>query len=702
MPTTSLPHQLTRTRGFTLGAAEHFAVAPDGASVLFLRSRAGDDPISCLWALDLETERERLLVDPAELLGGAAEQLSEEERTRRERSRQLGGGIIGFSTDAAGRLAVFALSGNLWTVDTGSGAARRLPAEGPVVDPRPDPTGRRIAYLSGGALRVIASDGTGDRALAAPDGPTAADVTFGAPEHVAAESMGRYRGYWWAPDGERLLVARVDNSDVLLWHLTDPANPAKPPRTMRYPAAGSANAEVTLWLTELDGTRREAHWDRKTYEYVPAAGWDAHGPFASVQTRDQRTVQVLAIDPADGATTPLAEQHDTHWVHLLPGLPARTASGALLGFVDEADTRRLTVAGRPVTEPGVELRAVLGTDGETVLFTASEEPTEVHLWSYHPEHGARQLSEQPGVHSGVLRAGTLVHTARTLAHAGSRTTVRRPGRAALPVASHVATPLLELRAEFAAVGPRELRTVLFLPSWHRSGDAPLPVLLDPYGGPGFQKVLVQQSGHALVSQWFAEQGFAVLVTDGAGVRGRGPAWEREIHGDVMRPVLDDQVTALHEVAARHPELDLGRVAIRGWSFSGGLAALAVMWRPDVIHAAVSGAPVSEQGLYDSHWRERYLGTPEEHPEWYDACSLVLEAPKLARPLLLIHGLADDNVFVANTLRLSSALLAAGRPHEVLPLSGVTHAGAGSPLFPQLLGHQLEFLRRHLALEPQQP
>ncbi|MCX4745498.1 prolyl oligopeptidase family serine peptidase [Kitasatospora sp. NBC_01287] len=692
MPTISLPHQLTRTRGFTLGAAEQFTVAPDGATVFFLRTRTGDDPVTCLWALDLDSARERLLVDPAELLGGAGEQLSEEERTRRERSRTLAAGIIGYSTDAAVSLAVFALSGSLWTVDTATGAARRLPAEGPVVDPRPDPTGRRIAYLSGGTLRLIDADGTGDHALAAPDGPA---VTFGAPEHVAAESMDRHRGYWWAPDGERLLVARVDNADVLLWYLADPADPAKPPRAVHYPAAGSANAEVTLWLTELDGSRREVRWDRRAFEYLATAGWDAHGPLASVQSRDQRTVQVLAIDLADGSTTVLAEQRDDHWVHLLPGLPARTAGGALLGSVDEGDTRRLTVAGTPVTEPGVELRAVLGTDGEAVLFTASPDPVEIQLWSYHPEHGARPLSAEPGVHHGVLRAGTLVHTARTLGHAGSRSTVLRPGRAAVPVASGVEEPLLALRAEFAAVGERELRTVLFLPSWHRPGDPALPVLLDPYAGPGFQKVLAQQSAHALISQWFAEQGFAVLVTDGSGVRGRGPRWEREVHGDAFGPVLEDQVTALHEVAARHPELDLGRVGIRGWSFSGGLAAMAVLKRPEVFHAAVVGAPVTDMGLYDTHWRERYLGTPEEHPEHYAACSPLTWAARLSRPLLLIHGLADDNVFAANTLRFSSALLAAGRPHEVLPLSGVTHAGSASPVFPQLLEHQLEFLRRHL-------
>src|SRR5262249_49983945 len=160
---------------------------------------------------------------------------------------------------------------------------------------------------------------------------------------------------------------------------------------------------------------------------------------------------------------------------------------------------------------------------------------------------------------------------------------------------------------------------------------------------------------SLTSQWIAEQGFAVLVTDGRGTPGRGPAWERAVYGDIFGPALDDQVSALAAAARDHPELDLSRGGIRGWSFSGALHAAAVLRRPDVFHAAVAGAPVTDQRLYDTHWRERFLGHPGQHPDRYDACSLVLDAPKLTRPLLLIHGLADDNVFPANTLRLSSAL-----------------------------------------------
>jgi dipeptidyl-peptidase 4 len=661
----SLPEQLVRTRRFTLGEPEQFTVARDGAAVLFLRGRTGDDPAACLWVMDLDSGLERVLADPAELAAG--------------------GGIAGYATDRAAGLAVFALAGGLWTVDVASGRVRRLPTTGPVADPCPDGAGRRIAYLGDGALRVIEADGTGDRVVAAPDGP---DVAFGVAEHT--------RGYWWAPDGSRLLVARVDSAGVELWHLADPADPGNPQRAVRYGAVGTANAEVTLWIMGLDGARTEARWDRRAFEYLVDAGWDAHGPYALVQSRDQRTVRFLGIDPA-GQTRVLREQRDECWVSVVPGLPARTGSGALVAHTDLRGTRHLTVDAVAVTPPGLQLRAVLGVDGEEVLFTASEEPTETHLWSYRDGTGPRRLSAEPGLHSGARRGGTLVHVARCADQPGGRIMVLRKGKATVPIASLVPRPVLDVHVTRLVLGPRELRAALYLPSGHRAGER-LPVLVDSYGGAGRQRVTAELDWRSLVSQWFAEQGFAVLVVDGAGTPGRGPDWEREVHGDLFAPVLDDQVAALRLAAAAHPELDLSRVGIRGWSFGGSLAALAVLRRPDVFHVAVAGAGVTDQLLYNAHWRERFLGHPNDFPQRYRACSLVLEAPKLTRPLLLMHGLADDNVHPANTLRLSSALLAAGRPHEVLLLSGVGHQAIGTAITENLLWHQVRFLRRHLGVD----
>jgi len=210
-------------------------------------------------------------------------------------------------------------------------------------------------------------------------------------------------------------------------------------------------------------------------------------------------------------------------------------------------------------------------------------------------------------------------------------------------------------------------------------------------------VLAAHNPH-LTSQWFADQGFAVVVADGRGTPGRSPEWEKAIHGD-FTVTLDDQIDALRDLADRYP-LDLDRVAIRGWSYGGYLAALAVLRRPDVFHAGIAGAPVTDWRLYDTHYTERYLGDPAATPQTYDRSSLITDAgladpAEPHRPLMVVHGLADDNVVAAHTLRLSSALLAAGRPHEVLPLSGVTHMTPQEQVAENLLLLQVDFLRRSL-------
>jgi dipeptidyl-peptidase 4 len=225
------------------------------------------------------------------------------------------------------------------------------------------------------------------------------------------------------------------------------------------------------------------------------------------------------------------------------------------------------------------------------------------------------------------------------------------------------------------------------------------VLMSPYGGPAVQLVLRMRSSAFCEDQWFAEHGFAVLVVDGRGTPGRGPAWDRTVYGDALSAPVEDQADALTAVAAQFPDLDLGKVGIRGWSFGGALAAMAVIRRPDVFHAAISGAAPHDQRLYDTYWRERSLGHPAEHPDAYDRSSTITQAADLTRPLLLVHGIADDNVVVAHTLRMSSALLAAGRPHQVLPLSGATHTPTDENTVSQLLRHQLSFLTDALGITP---
>jgi dipeptidyl-peptidase-4 len=718
--TESFPRQQARTRGFSLGAPRSFQISPDGGRVAFLRSKGGSDPATCLWVLDVATGTERLVADPA--LAGASADLPEQEKARRERTREQAGGIVAFATDRAVRMATFMLGGQVYAASLAGGqdataVPLAVPAATPALDPRPDPSGQRVAYVCEGALRVTDLHTGADTELIGPGGIPG--LTFGLAEFIAAEEMGRLRGYWWAPDGQALLVARVDETPVQRWHIADPANPGRPPAQVAYPAAGTPNADVSLLLVGLDGSSVPVEWDRGEFPYLVTVDWAAGtDPLIVVQSRDQRRMRLLAADPARHAVAVLREDTAGRWLDIVPGVPARTAGHRIVWTADSGGAKRLLVApaeqladgtAAPVTPPELQLRSVLAVDGDTVLFTASgADPAEIGVWACGPG-GLQPVAAGPAVHSATRAGGTTVLASRTLTADGVAVQVLPDGAAAggtgwppasgaLPIASLAEQPNLPApRPELLAAGARRLRTAVLLPSWHQPGSARLPVLMDPYGGPHAQRVLAAR-GAFLTSQWFAEQGFAVVVADGRGTPGRGPEWERAVWHDLAGPVLDDQVDALHAAAEHCRDLDLQRVGIRGWSFGGYLAALAVLRRPDVFHAAIAGAPVTDWRLYDSHYTERYLGLPDQpgaRGDPYDTSSLLADAAKLTRPLLLIHGLADDNVVAAHTLRLSSALLAAGRPHAVLPLPGVTHMTPQEEVAENLLLLQVDFLRRSL-------
>jgi dipeptidyl-peptidase-4 len=659
-----------RTQRFTLGTPREFQISPDGRRVLFLRSASGTESRNSLLSVDPDTGKETVVADPAELLGGA-EELTQEERARRERSRTSGAGVVGYATDAQVRIAVFTLSSKLYVADLLDGGIRELPATGPVIDPRPNPTGTHVAYNSGGTLRVIGVDGSDDRALAEPENGDTDNIAWGLAEFVAAEEMDRNRGYWWSPEGNRLLVQRNDRTAVPRWHIADPANPAKPANTVAYPAAGTTNVTVTLHVLGLDGSRVDVEWDNETLPYLTTVHWSSAGdPLLALMSRDQTRQVIVSVDPATGASTTRADRSDPHWIDVVPGAPALTPDNKVVDVQARDGAYRLTIDGEPVTGPQVQVRQVVDV-ADDVLFTASlDDPTQTHVFTVTPDGRLTQLTDVPGVHSARRGGDTLALTSWSLAQEGPSTVLRR-GAARTEINSTALSSGLTLNLTLLTVGERDLRCALLLPTGHQPGSGKLPVLLDPYGGPHAQRVLHAANAY-LVPQWLADQGFAVLVADGRGTPGRGPDWDRAVHHDLADMTLADQVDALHAVAERNPDLDLSRVGIRGWSYGGYLAAAAVLRRPDVFHAAISGAPVTDLRLYDTFYTERYLGHPDANPEVYERNSLIPDAPNLSRSLLLIHGLADDNVFPAHTLRLSAALLAAGRSHTVLPLSGVTH------------------------------
>jgi dipeptidyl-peptidase-4 len=689
-------------------------VADDGSRVLFLRSGSGDDPVNVLWLLCPETGDETLVADPANLPGVVDEGgLPAAELARRERVRESASGIVAYDALADLSRVCFAVDGRVFLVevpvpgavaagtagagdvpgaDSGLWQARivELPSSGDAFDPRLSPDGSSVAYVSGSSLRITGAGG--DRHLIGGSTPT---VSWGSAEFIAAEEMGRSRGHWWSPDGGRILVTRVDTADVSEWWISSPVDPAAAPRAIRYPAAGSTNATVGLAVVALDGTTTDVDWHVDgTFEYLAGVAWPVGGrPTVVAQTRDQRILVVLEVDPATGATTERARTVDDHWVDLVPGAP-RLAGGAVFTVESRDGTNRLVVYspdradGVAVSPDGMQVRYVAGIAGDgSVVVLASSDPLDVEVVRIALDGTIEVLAGGEGVRSAAIGGGVVVVSTATLE--GSSMVVLPGGHV---IASHAEEPVVSPRPTFHVVGDRDLRAAVLVPDGH--DGSPLPVLLDPYGGPHAQRVQ-RARGQFLTSQWFADQGFAVVVADGRGTPGRGPEWDRAVHGDLAAPALDDQVDALHGLAALDDRLDLGRVAIRGWSFGGYLAALAVLRRPDVFHAAIAGAPVTDWRLYDTHYTERYLGDPASEPGNYARTDLCAEAALLERPLLLIHGMADDNVVAAHTLQLSRALLEAGRPHRVLPLSGVTHMTPQPEVAENLLLVQLEFLREAL-------
>ncbi|WP_181775520.1 S9 family peptidase [Amycolatopsis pittospori] len=678
-----------RTQRFTLGAPKQFKVAPDGSRILFLRTESGTDPRHSLWSFDVASGEETKLVDAAELLPGE-EDLPPEERARRERSRETGGGVVGYAVDDAFTVATFSLSGKLHTLDLATGAVSVL-VDGSVIDPRPSPDGGRVAYVRDRRLRVIDRATGEDRVVVEEEGD---DIAWGLAEFIAAEEMGRTRGYWWAPDGRSLLVERSDKAAVPRWTIADPANPQTPANVVAYPAAGEKNVDVTLAIIGLDGSRVDVV--KTGWEYLAAVHWSAAGkPLLSVQSRDQRTLEIQAVDPADGSVEVLHTETDEHWVEIAAGVPAWTTDGRLVRESAADGDHRLVVDGVAVTPAGLQVRSILSV-GDEVLFSASEaDPTQIHV--FRTEGGElRRLSTEDGVHVGAGNAALAVLSSWSLERSGPVVTVVSGEKTVARIGSHTVDPDVVPNLVWLTLGERGLRAALVLPTGYEASEGKLPVLLDPYGGPHAQRVL-QTRNAFLTPQWLADQGFAVLVADGRGTPGRGSAWEKEIAGKLADVTLADQVDALQAAAALHPELDTERVAIRGWSYGGYLSALAVLRRPDVFHAGIAGAPVTDWSLYDTHYTERYLGLPQEETASYEHNSLIAGAGDLSRALLIVHGLADDNVFVAHSLRLSSALLAKGRTHVFLPLAGATHmTPQAEEVAENLMRTQVDWIVRELS------
>ncbi len=728
----SYPRQYARTRRFTCGEPRSIEVVQN--SVLFLRSQGGSDPVNCLWRISIDSEsgklgHEQLLIDPSALhFNDDADALPAEERSRRERMREQASGITGYSLSDDGNFAVFTLAGQVLLADISDPTAianvRALETPLGSFDARISPNGEFVAYVHDGDLHVIHVAGA-DVVLAHDDDP---NISWGMADFNAAEEFDRYRGFWWSPDSSQLLVAKVDNNPVQVWWIADPAHPDREPTQHRYPVAGSANAIVSLSMIGIDGTQIpiDLTGTHPDMEYLVSASWTRHGAVVTTLNREQTDQRVIRVQP-NGNCEQLHQCTDQQWIELIPGTP-RICEAGLVHTVDVLDTldgergrRSLTTTdtktGATVQtaferSPGnllINTVAVVGDDGRALCTVTNHDlgAQFTQVVRIGNDGTTQTIAGEPsdlGIHSVAASTEEIV-VIRSASLNRDRPEFRVivNGTLAGHIESLAEVPLVDPQPIFLTAGVRSIPVAVLLPSDPslRAESTKLPVIMDPYGGPHAARVIATRSAMAS-SQWLADQGFAVVIVDGRGTPGVGPNYERAVFRDLAGPPLADQVVGLLGAAAHVPQIDLSRVGIRGWSFGGYLAALAVLRRPDVFHCAVAGAPVTDWRLYDTGYTERYLGNPAEDDEPYEKSSLLNEATSLTRPLQLIHGLADDNVVAAHTLQFSSALVAAGIPHEVIPLSGVTHMTPQEEVAENMLLLQVDFLRRHLGAPIGQP
>jgi len=635
---------------------------------------------------------ERKLTDCDLLISG---ELPEQERARRERMREVTEGITAYSVDRNFTVVAFVLNGELYCIDVPNDSEsplatpRQLTHGGGCIDPQVSPNARHIAYVHNNGVHCMDIESGSSSELCAPD-ESESNVTWGLADFAAAEELERLRGFWWLPDSQSLIIERVDESPVEIAWISNPAQPKTSARPHRYPFAGSDNANVQLFTVDLAGNRAELEWDRELFPYLVTVNPTGSAPTFSVLSRDQSRLQINSIDGT--ATIHLATREEFPWHTVQSGVPRLNDRGELMEIRPIEDSFRLCINGDPVSPPAIQVSGVIEASDQ-LIYTGSIDPTSQGIFS----SVSGQLTDSDGLHSAVVDKELMVIASTRL---DSTTTTFQLSRTTDPhqilhtFTNNAEKPSIEPRAEIRVTGVNQLRSVIIWPTHHVPGTK-TPVICAPYGGPHAQRVL--QAGLAYCSdQWLADHGFAIVITDNRGTPSRGPNFEYAVHNDLAKVVLEDQIQALLDLGEVFPDLDLNRVGIHGWSFGGYLAALAVLTRSDVFHAAVAGAPVTDWALYDTAYTERYLGLPDENPEAYAATSLLNKAEGLNRPLLIIHGLADDNVLFANTLQLSGALLEANKQHSVLPLTGVTHMTPQEVVAENLLLTELRFFQEHLA------
>jgi dipeptidyl-peptidase-4 len=682
------------TFNFRLGLPAALAITRDGA-VLFRRTPPRDFAAD-LYELDPKTGAVKTLATASDLLGTGTEHLSDAEKARRERSRTATRGVVDVDVSDDGHTVMVPLGGKLYLIDRATGSRRVVDPQGPMYDPHLSPDGRTIAFVRDGDLWLVV-DGAPRRLTKHPEG-----LEYGVAEFVAQEELGRRRGFWWSPDSQQICFQRTDSRSVETVFVSDPRHPERPSVPFKYPRPGKPNAKVDLGIVAAGGGEpRWVQWDLARYGYLVEVVWPKRGALtALVVNREQTDLALLAVDPAAGSTKALLTEHDDAWLNTSSGVPKWLEDGSGFLWMTEARgawTLELHAPDgslvRPLTAPELGLRRLVGVGKEGAVVEASAEAPAQAVWRVPLAGGAPQaLTPLEGVATAESEYDVVVVQAQL--HAGGHQSYALAGgaRHELPSAAErpkltpttkIETVELEGRKHFVAITrPRD-----FDPS------RGYPVILKVYGGPHATMVLDALDAYVM-DQVYADAGFVVVRSDGRGTPNRGRDWERATLRDLISIPMADQIGALQAMGARHRDLDLSRVGIAGWSFGGYFSLMAALLHPEVFKAAIAGAPVTDWTFYDTAYTERYMKTPQENPEGYRLTSALTHAAKLDRPLLVIHGITDDNVHLENTLALLESLYLAGKRAEVITLSA-THMVPDPKLNVAREQVQIDFFRQHL-------
>lgn len=704
------------------GAPHQLAISPDGSLVTYLKPKEDDFEVLDLWAYDVEAGEERLLVD-ARVLDPEVKELSEEEKARRERKRIQSRGIVAYDWDREGRAVLVPAAGDLFYIRLGKEPqVRRITeTEAYETDGRISPGGRYVSFVRD--REVVAYDletGTERALTSGAEDP----VSHGMAEFVVQEELRRFTGYWWSEDDRYLAYFRVDESPVDVVERFDIHADEVAVVRQRYPRAGRPNATSELFVLDLAAGRRvRADLGAETDVYYPRVHWMKRTNTLVVQrlNRDQTRLDLLAVDPATGASRSLFSEEDEAWINVHDGFtPFETREGFL--WLSERDGfRHVYLYGgdgrleHRVTSGDWVVSEIAGVDeaaGLVYFLGTRDTPLETHLYvaSYRePAGDPRRLTSPDSDWSATMPRGAQLFVGKS-SSPGQPPQVGLYGTSGERIAwieenaldaDHPYSPYLprHVLPEFGTTSAENgttLYTSILRPP-HCTAERPCPAVQLVYGGPFGQ--MVHRAWGGATDQLYVQRGFVVFRIDNRGSWNRGHGFETPLHRRMGQVEVRDQLVGT-KLLAGLPYVDAERIGVHGWSYGGYMTLLLLGDAPEAFAAGVAGAPVTDWSLYDTAYTERYMEAPEDNPQGYEAGSVFRNLEKLGEtPLLIVHGMADDNVIFENTTRLLAALQENAIPFETMLYPGQRHGIQGKSRRIHLLRTMFRFWEQTLEPRP---